>query len=182
MKKIIIGIFVILFLSLLVSCGVARSMGISLKKNYVYFDYDRFKEERALWNSTKPANYQFNYEINVYDTSDTVGFDANTLIIVENGKYKTQIPNYTDDETGYTSRSYRNETINDIYEYIEKLYLKYNNKTPPRGRYLEEIEIEYDMKNHIPIGVRMWFTFSGFSLDDSSSYDTIMITEYKKNN
>jgi hypothetical protein len=183
MKKTLNGIFVILFLALLVSCGdVARSMGIGQKNVDVYFHYERFKEEKSLWNSSKPPNYQFNLETDIHDNSNKAGFSANTLIIVEKGKYKTQIPNYTFEETGYTSKSSRNETINDIYEYIESEYLRFHNKKPAsRGSYLTEIEIEYDIKNHIPVTVRMWYTNPAVFLDSSAYDDTIKITGYKVN-
>jgi hypothetical protein len=184
MKKIIIGIFVFLFLTLLVSCGnVARSLGIGQEKVDVYFHYDRFKEERLLWNTTKTPNYQFNLKINIYDNMNNADHNANTLIIVENGKYKTQIPNYTFDETGYTSKTNRNETIDDIFEYIENEYLKFHNKKPAsRGSYLTEIEIEYNIKTHIPVEVSMWYTNPAVFLDSSAYENTIEITEYKVNN
>jgi hypothetical protein len=179
-KKIFIGIFVILFLTLIVSCDGVSAIGVGLEKVYVNFDYDKFKNEEALWNSTKPANYQFNLAYSFYGIPSV---NAKTLIIVENGKYKTQIPIYTNDETGYTSRSYRNETINDIYEYIEKEYLKFNNKRSGfRSSYLYEIEINYDIKNHIPIEVKMWYINPAVFLDSSAYEDNINITEYKINN
>jgi hypothetical protein len=160
-----------MFLTFLVSCDL-----IHLSKVSVEFDFDKFKEERLLWNSSKPANYQF--KLDYFNT----GFSTpiNTLIIVENGVYKTQIP-YTEDD-GFSYESYRNETITDIYENIESEYNQYHKKRPDfLDSYLKKIEIKYDTENHIPVEVKMYYHVPAM-LADAPSYSEMKITEYKINN
>jgi hypothetical protein len=155
---------------------------MSLTKGNVEFDYNTFKKEKLLWNSSKPANYQFKLEYDIYGSSNNGSISANTLIVVENGVYKTQIPKYTIDEDGYTSRSYRNETITDIYEYIEREYKKFHKNRPGSvSSYLTEIEIEYDTRNHIPVEVKLHYYCPTAIGPSQSGYDEIYITEYKVN-
>jgi hypothetical protein len=182
MKNIIIGIFVILFLTLLVSCDITRSIGSGVipEKVNVNFDYDKFKQEESLWNSTKPPNYQFYLYFYVFGNMNNNTIYSNTLIFVENGKFKTQIP-YVD-MYGNTHETYRNETIIDIYDYIENEYLKFHSYKPSTHiSYLAKIDIEYDTKNHIPVEVKLWYNNPNSDLDIPPYNDLIMITEYKIN-
>jgi hypothetical protein len=180
MKKIIIGILVILFLVLLVSCGGSGGgTAISKENVIVVFDYNKFKKEEALWNTSKPPNYQFNFYLDNNNNLNYGSVYVNTLIIVENGAFKNQIPV---DYNGYTHKTYRNETIDDVYEYIEKEYLRYNNYRPkPTSSTLTQIDIEYDTKNHIPIEVKLCYQLTGVLPEISYSTDLILITEYKVN-
>jgi hypothetical protein len=171
MKKILNGITIIVFLALFVSCDF-----IHLGKVSVEFDYSRFNEEKLLWDSSKPANYQFKLDY----WNNGFSIPVNTLIIVENAVYKTQIP-YTE-EDGFFLESYRNETITDIYKNIESKYKAYHNKRPDAfDSYLKKIEIKYDTGNHIPEEVKMYYHVPPL-LMDAPSYSEMKINEYKVNN
>jgi acetylornithine deacetylase/succinyl-diaminopimelate desuccinylase-like protein len=151
-----------------------------LVKVNVDFDYNKFTKEKLLWDSSKPANYQFNLESHIYDRVNYDTVDVDTLIIAENGKYKTQIPNTN--EFDITFRSYRNETITDIYEYIEKEYKEYHGNRPGFFNIsLSEIEIEYDTENHIPVEVKLSYYIPTIVTGSPYRHDEIKITEYKIN-
>jgi hypothetical protein len=171
MKKTLNGITIIVFLALFVSCDF-----IHLFKVSVEFDYSKFNEEKLLWNSSKPENYQFKLDY----WNNGFSIPVNTLIIVENGVYKTQIP-YTEDD-GFSFESYRNETITGIYENIEREYKAYHNKRPDAfDSYLKKIEIKYDTENHIPVETKMYYHVPAM-LMDAPSYSEMKITEYNINN
>jgi hypothetical protein len=170
MKKTLNGISVIVFLTLFVSCDFIHLTKVSVK-----FDYDKFKEEKLLWNSLKPANYQFKLDY----WNDGFSFPVNTLIIVENGVYKTQIPSTDEDVITYGSN--RNETITDIYEIIESEYKEYHKNRPDAfNSYLKKIEIKYDTENHIPVEIKKYYHVPPL-LMDAPSYSEMKITEYKIN-
>jgi hypothetical protein len=142
----------------------------------VDFDYNKFSTEKSLWNSSKPDNYQYNLEY--WNTGDS--FPVNTLIIVENGNYKTQIPHIND--YGYVYESYFYLTITDVYESINEQYNEYHNSKRSKNEdYLEKIEIKYDTGNHIPIEIKMYY-YIPENLADAASYAETNITEYKTNN
>jgi hypothetical protein len=169
MKFIFNGLFIAVFLTVAVSCDLFPT-NVS-----VDFDYDKFNAEKSLWNSSKPENYQYNLEHwnNGYSTP------VDTLIIVENGEYKTQTPqvNY-----GYAYESHFYLTITDVYESINEVYNRYHNSKQRKNEtYLEKIEIKYDTGNHVPIEIKMYYYVPG-NLADAASYAETNITEYKINN
>jgi hypothetical protein len=169
MKKTLNGILIFAILSVFVSC-----VFIPFVKVDVEFDYDRFKQEKSLWKSLKPANYQFKLDY----WNNGFSFPVNTLIIVENGVYKTQIP-YSE-EDGFSYESYLNETITDIYDNIEREYKEYHkNRLGFFDSYLREITIEYDTVNHIPVEVIKYYYVPPM-LMDSPSYSEMKITEYRE--
>jgi hypothetical protein len=169
MKSFLNGLFIVVFLTVVVSCDLFPTIVT------VGFDYDKFKAEWSLWNSSKPDNYQYNLE----HSSDGFSMPVNTLIIVENGEYKTQIPQVNTYDRAYESNFYL--TITDVYKRIDDQYKNDHNTTKSGNEdYLKRIQIEYDTENHIPIEIKMYYHVP-MGLMDAASYAETNITEYKIN-
>ena len=165
MKRFII--FLLVSFCFLASCDDKNSEG---RKVTVEFEYKKFNTEKTLWNSDSPSNYQYNLEY--WNT----GFSTpvNTLIFVENGQYKNQIPQENHESTFYL-------TITDVYNYINELYLQYNNTTQDKNKYyLKKIIIKYDEAHHIPIEIYEYYQVPA-NLADAASYCETKITQYKIN-
>jgi hypothetical protein len=164
------ALIIFIFLTVVVSCDLFPT------NVTVDFDYNKFKAERSLWNSSKPDNYQYNLE----HSSNGFSISVNTLIIVENNEYKTQIP-YVDNYGYVYENSNYYLTITDVYESIDDDYKRdHNTKQSKKEVYLEKIKIEYDTENHIPIKVKKYYHVP-LGLMDAASYAEINITEYKIN-
>jgi hypothetical protein len=158
-------LFITVFLAVVVSCDL---FPINVT---VEFDYNKFKAERSLWNASKPDNYQYNLE----HSSDGFSTPVNTLIFVENGKYKSQIPHV--DNYDYESSYYL--TITDVYKSIDDDYKRYHNtKQSMNETYLKKIEIKYDTASHIPLKIKKYYHVP-MGLMDAASYAETNITEYK---
>jgi hypothetical protein len=168
MKFVLNGLFIAVLLTVVVSCDL---FPINVT---VEFDYNKFKAERSLWNSSKPDNYQYNLE----HSSNGFSTPVNTLIFVENDKYKTQIPQVNEyDPAAYESYYYL--TITDVYKSIDDDYKRYHNtKQSINEDYLEKIEIKYDTANHIPLKIKKYYHVPS-NLADAASYAETNITEYK---
>ena len=167
MKRVLNGLLITVSLIIIASCDLFPS---HVK---VEFDYKKFREQKALWNSTKPGNYQYRLEYwnNGYSTP------IKTMIFVENNNYKNQIP-YVDDN-GYDYTSYYDLTITEVYERIEEEYQRYNDSYQTKKYYyLKKIEIVYDTENHIPIKIKRYY-FVPANVADASSYAETTISEYK---
>jgi len=169
MKRTLNGLFIIVSLIFAASCDLFPTHVT------VEFDYKKFQEQKSLWNSSKPDNYQYRLEYWSNGFSDYV----KTLIIVENGKYKNQLPDVLTTEGGYTSKSYYDLTITEVYERIEEEYKRYND-TYQKFNYLKKISIVYDTENHIPIEVKKYY-YVPANVADASSYAETTISEYKVN-
>jgi hypothetical protein len=164
------GIFITAFLAVIVSCDV-----LFLTHVTVDFDYAEFHEEKLLWYSSKPDNYQYYLE----DWNNGFSVPVSTLIIAENGVYKTQIPCV--DDYGYSYESYWYLTITDIYESIESEYREYHNTRQNKNNsYLQKIEIKYGAENHIPVEIQKYY-YVPENLADAASYSETKITKYKIN-
>jgi hypothetical protein len=169
MKRAFNGLLIAVSLMVLVSCDALFLTNVT-----VDFDYQKFNEEKALWNSLKPSNYQYNLE----HWNNGFSMPVDTLIIVENGGYKTQIP-YHGSEYDYESQFYL--TITEVYESIEGEYKEYHNtKQSKIDGYLKKIEIKYDAENHIPVEIKEYYYVSPI-VADAPSYGETKITEYKIN-
>jgi hypothetical protein len=143
----------------------------------VDFDYKEFQKQKSLWNSTKPDNYQYRLEY----LNNGFSTPIKTLIFVENGNYKNQLPDLTT-EDGYISKSNYDLTITEVYERIEEEYQRYNNSYQTKKYdYLKKIEILYDTENHIPIIIKRYY-FIPANVADAASYAETNISEYKVNN
>ena len=169
MKQPFYCLFLTLSLIIVASCDGLFPIYVT-----VDFDYNKFQEQKSLWNSSKPADYQYRLE------SDNNGYSipVNTLIIVENNTFKNQIP-YVNDY-GYECKSYIDLTITEVYERIEEEYKRYNN-TNQKYDYLKKITIIYDTENHIPIEIKKYYHIPA-NVADASSYVERKISEYKVNN
>ena len=102
----------------------------------------------ALWNSSKPADYQYYLE----HWSNGYSVPVHSLIYVENGRYKKQEPlNEYSESTYYL-------TITDIYKEINHVYLQYNDTTQKiSDDYVTKIIIKYDEVNHIPVEIDTYY-------------------------
>ncbi|MDR2500396.1 MAG: DUF6174 domain-containing protein [Treponema sp.] len=170
MKQALNGLLIVVSLMAIVSCDALFLTNVT-----VDFDYQKFNEEKALWNTLKPNNYQYNLE----HWNDGFSMPVDTVIIVENGKYKTQIPHQGSDYD-YESQFYL--TITDVYESIEREYKEYHNtKQSKADAYLKKIEIKYDAGNHIPVEIKQYYYVSPI-LADAASYGETKITGYRVNN
>jgi hypothetical protein len=165
MKKLIGTIWgIAVFSLLLISCDFLVT---------VDFNYDAFVVQRDLWETTQPQNYQYHLD----DWNDGYSVSVHTLIKVENGQFKEQVPdpdypNY-DEEYGLQSPLY---TISGIYSSIEKEYKYYDNlKVSTNDDYLTSIEIEYDEVHHIPLKITKHYHVPAGLMDAPSK----SITEIK---
>ena len=171
MKRAVNGLLITVSLVIAASCDLFPS------RVTVEFDYKKFREQKALWNSSKPGNYQYRLEYwnNGYSTP------IKTLIFVENNEYKNQIPYVNDYDSGYDYTSYYDLTITEVYERIEEEYKRYNDSfQTKKDGYIKKIEIEYDTGNHIPIKIKRYY-FVPANVADASSYAETTISEYKVN-
>jgi hypothetical protein len=137
----------------------------------VNFDYNKFKVEKSAWENSNQLNYQYN--LSSIDGGEYV--PINTLIIVENGQFKEQIPltEYGDAEENY-------QTIDNIYETIENIYRRYNNtQQSKKDYYLTRIKIEYDL-NHIPLKIEYYY-YVPQNIMDMGEYWPYEIKNYKNN-
>jgi hypothetical protein len=138
----------------------------------IKFDLATFNEQRKLWQESNTKNYQYNLL--------AVGFNPyDGIMIVENGEFKECIPEidyFTEGINGYWHYS----TIDEIYEWIEKEYTSNNNKIQDKSEpYLEEIYIEYDKTNHIPIKINdIYYIPSGVSITGTFYYEINSFEKY----
>jgi hypothetical protein len=166
MKNLLKGFVFMATIGFLGSCDTLFTTKVSVE-----FDYTKFEAERALWNSNCPSDYQYNLEY----WNDGFSYPVNSLIFVEDGVYKSQIP-----QKGYEESSFY-LTITDIYNRINELYLRYNNTRQNKNEdYLKKITIKYDEANHIPIEIEEYYHVP-MSLADAASYCNAKITQYKIN-
>ena len=108
----------------------------------VKFDSTSFYEQRSLWKESEMMNYHYDLTARGF-----IGYQG--TIFVENGMFKSDISQSTDDRIeGFLDYS----TIDEIYATIERSFLKYHNTKQSKGRdvYYTEIVVEYDPINHIP--------------------------------
>jgi len=156
MKKIVVVFTVFLF----VSCEI---------NVVVDFDQKTFNTQKQLWQASNVKDYQ--YQLSAY------GFDGyDGIIIVENGKYKENIPSYNDYPEdyyeGYLIKSY--STIDEIYKTIEDTFKGTNNKKQSiNDVYLSRISVKYDKVNHIPIEIHYEYyipPFSAIVMDGTFDY------------
>jgi hypothetical protein len=131
---------------------------------FVRFDTKSFSEQKEAWISSCRENYQ-------YRLFGMGHIGCNTTITVENGKYKQQIPYVEGDYVGSESDIYL--TIDEVYNDIEAIYNEYNNtERSKKDEYLEEIIVEYDKQNHIPVKIDYrWFVPSGVEMDGTFYYE-----------
>jgi hypothetical protein len=165
MRRYYAGIFgLVIFIFLVTSCDDLFSKTI-----LVEFDYETFKEERDLWNESKPKDYSF-----------VLGMDGgmvliNTLITVRDGQFfgETAVPDEYGRPGHETTRGF---TIDDHYRDIEQWYLDDNNTNRKNSEeYTLKIEIIYDTENHIPIET---IHHSHTVMADSSPLRKIKISEF----
>ena len=137
----------------------------------VVFDYDLFSIQYNLWEISKPDNYQYNF----FRNNPGFELEMSALIFVENGQYKYQIPEEGIWLTGVTTDY---QTIDKIYEKIENIYntKRYKND----GVYLTKIEMEYDLKNHIPIKTEFYYRVDS-GVTDIGNYMLYRIDNFKVN-
>jgi len=126
-----------LFGFIFINCGETN--------NRIIFDHDLFIKQKHAWKQTKPENYEYHFTWKGLNYGFKPGMSA--LIIVENGQYINQIPDENDlmREVGYEY-----QTIDKIYELIESIYNQHL-KLNRTDLYIEKIEINYDLNNHIPL-------------------------------
>lgn len=136
----------------------------------VNFDYDEFISQQALWDESKPANYEFHYEA----WSDGLFTPVKTLIVVEGRKFVSQ----TADEVGH-SEADKGFTIDDFYESVVSGYLKWNGTTVKSNEnYLTDIEVEWDKEKHIPLKVTMLYYVPEILVDAASRFERT-ISDFK---
>jgi hypothetical protein len=154
----------IIILFLLVSCDDF------LKSNVIIdFDYNKFKVEKSAWENSNQLNYQYN----LTNLGGGEYVPINTLIVVENGQFKEQIPST---EYGMAGENY--QTIDKIYETIENIYKRYNDTQQSKNDdYLTKIKIEYN-SNHIPEKIEYYY-YVPQNVMDMSEYWLYKIENYK---
>ena len=166
MKKIVVVFAVFLF----VSCEI----NVELE-----FDQETFNTQRQLWQASNVKDYQYQLSACGFASYDGI-------IIVENGKYKENIPSYADYPDGYYEgsnyiiKSY--STIDEIYKTIEDTFKRTNNKKQPvNDIYLSGISVKYDKVNHIPIEIHYEYHYPVFNavvMDGTFDY---YISNFEKN-
>jgi hypothetical protein len=140
------------FFVLIVCLGIFISCDSLFKTTItVDFDYNKMNSEKGLWDRSKPHNYQYVFS----NIENGPGFytPIKTLIIIEDGEYKRQ-----DAFEEYSEADVYFQTIDNIYETIERRYREYNNtEQSKKDEYLTKIRIEYDENNHIPIRIDFYY-------------------------
>ncbi|MCL2558173.1 MAG: DUF6174 domain-containing protein [Treponema sp.] len=142
-------------LAALSSCGM-----VPVK---VEFDQKTFNEQRALWQDTKPQDYEYKLI-----ASGFMGYSG--TISVVNGKFEKDEPNMEWHSIYYFSDY---TTIDKIYQEIEETFLRYNDTRQFRGDvYYTGIVVEYDKTNHIPTKiVYKYYCPPNVSVDGTFHYE-----------
>jgi hypothetical protein len=139
------------------------------------FDYKKFSDERNLWNSSKPNNYQYNFSNEGFGPYLSYT-PVNSLIIVENEQFKRE-ERHAEYET---PSDYL--TIDKIYKAIEDIYKQYNDTMQSEtDRYFTKIKIKYDGNYHIPVIIEYYYHFPE-DITGLSSYWKYKIDNYRINN
>ena len=164
MKKLSISVIYFFVLFSLINC-------VETEENLL-FDYELFLNQKKAWKQTQPNNYQYNFTWKNLGYGFKLGMGA--LIIVENGLYKDQIIN-EDEMMMEVSTEF--QTIDKIYEHIESNY-KRNLKENNKDFYLKNIEIEYDLENHIPLKTVFYYYVAPGATDIGNS-ESYLIENFK---
>ena len=152
MKRIIILLFAIASAFVIFSC-----CEVEMEE----FDYDTFKQEWDMWNTTKPKSYEYIYH--VHSTNQSY------LVQYSDGKYKITYDNWDCSDDTYM-------TIEEIYKDIEATYKEWNQvDLNPCDNQIIDIEIEYDKTNHIPTYVY----YKLYNEKEVMGHTSITITDFK---
>ena len=150
----------IIFLFLL--SGQFLSCDLNGSKVKIKFDKDTYYSQRQLWQSSNVKNYSYRLR--------AVGFfNYDGTIIVQNGKYKENLPLENSEElSGYFMRY---SSIDEVYSWIDLVFTSNNNKKPQEGYYLKEISIIYNETLHIPVEIHEIYHVSpGVSITGTFDY------------
>ena len=152
MKRIIILLFAIASAFVIFSC-----CEVEMEE----FDYDTFKQEWDMWNTTKPKSYEYIYH--VHSTNQSY------LVQYSDGKYKITYDNWDCSDDTYM-------TIEEIYKDIEATYKEWNQVDLNLcDNQIIDIEIEYDKTNHIPTYVY----YKLYNEKEVMGHTSITITDFK---
>jgi len=171
-KAALLNITLLLILTIFTNCDIDTNEFITVK-----FDQEAFNEQKQLWQASDIKGYSY-YLSMAYPPAS--GY--NGTIIVENGLYFDNIPELNDIGDDYDWKKY--STIDEIYLTIERIFIDNSNiKVSRNDVYLEEIIVEYNKLNHIPLKINYIYYYpSNFNISPDFVLRTISLTDFMELN
>ena len=153
----------VIILTVILICSCSKDVSVK-------FDRRTFVEQRQLWQASNTKDYEYH----LFASGFIMYYGK---ITVENGSFKSDeiLHEHSSSITTYLKYS----TIDKIYQTIEEIYNFYNGAIrSDYNTYCNEIVVEYDKTNHIPVKINYIHHFSpDIAVDGTFDYE---ITNFKK--